>query len=114
MLNTFVVTAFAMGLMVQGQSTKVELGPYASLFQPKPSEITAAPGAVFVRAQPLKGGRMVPAPVIAESTKLEPGPCGMPTLAARADLDPRIVVPIPESARDSAKIRAIPLRPCGR
>lgn len=38
---------------------------------------------------------------------LQRGPCNMPIIAANADVDPKIIVPIPEHAKKSAKIRAI-------
>jgi hypothetical protein len=36
---------------------------------------------------------------------LQPGPCGMPIIAADPSVDPRFVITIPESERREAKIR---------
>jgi hypothetical protein len=49
------------------------------------------------------------------SSLFEEGPCGMPVIVARPEVDPKMIVTPPESARGSAKIRAIePPPPCGK
>ena len=51
--------------------------------------------------------------VIEKQTGLERGPCGMPVIAADASVDPRIIIPIPDDARQNAKIRIAEPAPCG-
>jgi hypothetical protein len=44
---------------------------------------------------------------------LQPGPCGMPIIAADASIDPKIIVPLPESRQSEAVIRQAEPPPCG-
>ena len=71
--------------------------PFGKLFQVPPIE--KAPE----RSTPRK-----PTPgTVKQHGGVERGPCNMPIITANADVDPKILVPIPEHAKKSAKIRAI-------
>ena len=78
-------------------ASKTAGAPYGALFQVPPIE--KAPESVTTR-KPVYG-------TVKEVGGVHRGPCNMPIIAANADVDPKILVPIPEHAKKSAKIRAI-------
>ena len=51
--------------------------------------------------------------VVEVNRGMERGPCGMPVIVADASVDPKILVPIPDDVKVSAKIRVAEPAPCG-
>lgn len=96
MLSPLVVAAVMSVLAAQGEKPRATVAgtPYASLFQqdaqPQPH---VKPG--YGRVVEITRG------------KIERGPCGMPIIAADAEVDPGMIAPIPEKDRNAARIRAI-------
>jgi hypothetical protein len=48
-----------------------------------------------------------------DSHGVKRGPCGMPIIAADASIDPKIIVPLPESRQQQATIKQVEPPPCG-
>ena len=79
--------------------------PYASLFQVRPSE-PVTPSSMLVPRATRPADQCSP-PMI------ERGPCGVPVIVARPELDPDMVRPVPEPDRKTAKIRTFEPRCAG-
>jgi hypothetical protein len=119
-LNLAVVLAVA---LVAAQAKHTHERPFVGQ-PPNPSTAMSGPYQTLFRIQPPKalGTIQVPAAdptstharVIDMTPRLERGGCNMPIIAARPDLDPRMIVTVPEEVREAAKIRSIaPPPPCG-
>lgn len=78
--------------------------PYSERFTvPPPKTGTKSPQVVVVEVQPTVQGRVRESPVRIA--------CGMKVIEGNPDVDPRIVIPIPEG--HNARIRVIGRPPCG-
>jgi hypothetical protein len=51
--------------------------------------------------------------VVEMNPRVERGPCGMPIIVADASVDPKMIIPIPDDAKQIAKIRVAEPAPCG-
>ena len=126
MLNIAVIVALALSAAAQAKHTH-DGGPFIPQGQSTPGAVSTPYRQLFLvsaipqtvkdqtkeQAEALRAAR---ARMVHHSrpSLFEEGPCGMPVIVARPEVDPKMIVTVPESARGSAKIRAIePPPPCG-
>jgi hypothetical protein len=120
MLNVVLVVAITLAAAGQAKHTHANL-----LGNPEPSPLvpTSGPYQRLFLVPPIppvgKGHvQVIPhgdARVIDMSPRVERGPCGMPIVAARPEMDPKMIVTPPPQARHVSKIRVFePPPPCGK
>ena len=72
----------------------------------------AVQDAAKLRSEGLRTGKVIQV-TRDHSHGLQRGPCGMPVIAADASIDPKILVPIPDSRQAEATIQQVEPPPCG-
>jgi hypothetical protein len=111
MLNVAVIVAVTLVATVQARHD-VERSPVTP---PSTQIATSGPYQKLFKIEPPKPGSPVQVMVIDMSPRVERGGCNMPIIVAHPEIDPKSIVTLPESARGTAKIRAIdPPPPCGQ
>ena len=116
MLNVAAVLAIA---LIAGQATHTHVAGQP----PNPSTAMSGPYQTLFRIEPPKGSGTIQVPVadpqvtygrvIEMGPRVERGGCNMPIIVDRPEVDSKILLTPPESARNAAKIRAIEPPLCG-
>ena len=94
--------------VLAGQSTPT---PATDNYNGLRKVLKASPREAKTQHQPASDGTA--ARIVEMNRGIERGPCGMPIIVADASVDPKIIVPIPDDARQNAKIRIAEPAPCG-
>ena len=119
MLNLAAVLAIT---LITAQAKHTHARPFEGQ-PPNPSTAMSGPYQTLFRIEPPRGSGTVQVPVAEPKTtharviemgpRVERGGCNMPIIVARPEVDRKIIVTPPDSAKKAAKIRAIEPPLCG-